>query len=261
MLNKDSDATVFPTTVQTPNPPGLNGPGAFVRTAWHFKGTIQPATIISETERPDFSGLPKTDVPELHAKSAYDGIEYGQPETKWDISRQVRVRILSPHIGTGDLFDLRGLSDAATLYDNLPNANIIQPTCLTPGADSYPENRLVGNDSSPKSYKDTDPYFSPDKGSLTDRDSPRQPMIIHQSPAIGDTIEVNNHFREFCRLEIGDKWYSVSDYKPWRLMAKLKKTWIASEDDANNNNVQDGNEGQMRNNNSISDETNDGWNP
>jgi uncharacterized protein (DUF2249 family) len=83
--------------------------------------------------------------------------------------------------------------------------------------------------------------------------------VIDQSPAVGNEVELRIHFREFWRLEIGGKWFLISEHKPWRLHSKLEKTWIAALDDSDGNGATSGTEGQMRNNGSISDSTNNGW--
>lgn len=55
------------------------------------------------------------------------------------------------------------------------------------------------------------------------------------SPPLGSEIELRAQFREFCRLEIGKKWYLISDQKPWRLHGKLKKIWDPAIDDWDKN--------------------------
>ncbi len=248
-------------TVDTPNPPGLHGPGASISADWFFAAQIEPGTIITAPERPDFSGSPKSDVPNRNALNANDGQEFGQPKGKWDISRQVRIRILSPQISKKDMGYIPG-----TLFDNLPNANITPPTTPAPGPDSYPLNKLEGNDDSPGN-EDTNPYPEGDSpeapGYLTDHDNPVLPVVIDQTVAVGSEIEVRAHYREFCRLEIGGKWFPISELKPWRLHGILKKTWIAAEDDADGDGAPSTTngkiEGKMRNHGSITDKTNQGW--
>jgi len=247
-------ATYYSQTVTTPRRPAETGPGASISSDWNFSAEVQPKTIVTDAERPDLSGAPETDVPNRYAKHAGEGDEFGQPDHKWDISRQMRIRVKSPNIGTNDLYDIKG-----TFYDNLPNANLIEPTCPKPGTDSYPENPLEGNDNSSEFSKDTNPYEAPSIGLLLDRDGPNQPFVLNKSPNLGDTIQFHMQFKEFCRLELGRKWYLISAHMPWRLDARLKKTWIASEDDENLNGIADGHEGKMRNNSSISTETNSDW--
>jgi hypothetical protein len=259
-LTQTAAAALNPVQVITPNPPGLTTTGASVLTEWEMEATIQPPTIITEPERPDFSGPPKSDVPNKNAKHVNDGQPFGQPSGKWDFSRQMRCRILSPQIGTLNMYDIKVKGKyGGTLYDNLPNANIIQPTTPKPGADSYPQDKLEGNDDSGSTLEDDDPYTAPKIGKLTDRDTPEHPFVNDDSPAIGSSIDFRMQFRQFCRLEIGSKWFLISDHKPWRLHGKLKKTWIAAEDDTDGNGEANGIEGQIRDNGSISDETNNGW--
>ena len=52
---------------------------------------------------------------------------------------------------------------------------------------------------------------------------------------------------------------SAENHTSWRPHTKLKKTWVAEEDDTNGDGNQNGTEGKMRDDGSVSDATNDGW--
>ena len=60
-------------------------------------------------------------------------------------------------------------------------------------------------------------------GKLQSFDYPADP-ISDTKGANGDRLHVYLNFQEFVRLQIGGKWYRVSDYCPWRHHYKLKRT-------------------------------------
>lgn len=198
-------------------PVGAVGPGGSVQATWDFTATIEPATIITDADRPDLTGAPTSNVPNHNAKHANDGKPYGQPTLKWDISRAWRVRALSPVVSTNDMWDLKGIW-GGTLYDNLPNANLIQVP--------YPGNDIEGNDDSGNTVEDDDPYGAPNVGKLTDHDPPNQPFVLDRATPVGSTIEYRLQFREFVRLEIDGTWHRVSGNFLWRLHSKMEKVWI-----------------------------------
>jgi parallel beta-helix repeat protein len=244
--------------VTPPAAGGPPGPGGAMRTSWTFAATIQPASLITARDRPDFNMPPVTPVPNFSAPHVGDGSMLGQPLLKWDISRQVRVRILSPTIGTNDL-----AGGGGTLYVGLPAANRIVPATPSAAADSYPAADLEGNDDSGPLREDNDPYTAPNVGQLTDSDRPTQPVVLNRAGRVGDLIEVRAHFRAFVRLEITGIWFRVSDYFPWRFHASMGKVYAPGDDAAlmggNGNGVQDPSEGHWEDNHSVSDATNNGW--
>lgn len=219
-------------------PGGVDVGGTYVRVFWEFAATIYPPEIITENEKPDFSGSPLIPVPNFDKAHFLDGLGLGQPKNKWDITRQARVRILSPVLGIGDLAD----DGPGVVYDALPNANRIVATSVTQGTDSYPSEELEGNDGSKPAFKSTDPYGQ-GNGRLEDSDEVRTAGVVNAAGAVGTCFEARWQFREFVRLEIGGRWYRVSDWALWRFHAKLKK-------DESGLYVDDG---------SVSDGTNDGW--
>ena len=78
---------------------------------------------------------------------------------------------------------------------------------------------------------------------MYDHDEPSVPGVKEKAGATNSSFEMRLQFLEFCRLEIGGKWYRLSDALPWRLHVKL----------------QDPGDGHMRNAGSLSDPTNEGW--
>jgi parallel beta-helix repeat protein len=238
-------------------PPAGGGPGTgvFVGTTWTFTATIRPASLITAADRPDFNLPPVSAVPNEAALHAGDGLPFGRPLLQWDISRQLRFRLLSPTLGTNDF----GADPAgATFYSGgIPAANVIRPATPAAGADSYPAAAVEGNDDG-AGAEDNDPYNAPNIGQLTDIDPPSQPGVLERAGTVGTLFEARAHFRAFVRLEIDGAWFRVSDYLPWRFHAALGKTFSMA-DDTNGNGVQDGNEGHWENNHSVSDATNNGW--
>ena len=142
---------------------------------------------------------------------------------RWDISRQVRVRIKSPTVGAEGYADKSGV-----LVEGLPSANRITV--------KYPSSPLIGNDDSNTVGEVNDPYFGdqlPDgnpnqfavRGDLFSIDQPQFPVIAHQAGINGDKIDWHIQFREFVRVQIGTKWYRISsdDDGLWRHRAILEK--------------------------------------
>ena len=132
------------------------------------------------------------------------------------------------------------------MFDYLPSTERIAPTCPDPDpSSSYPINSLEGNDNSSMNHKNGDPYDTdPTKYAiLYDEDNPNQPGLKEKKGFKDSKFEERIHFKEFCRLEIGGKWYVISNSLLWRLHIRLT----------------DNGGGHMRNNGSAGDFTNDGW--
>ena len=47
--------------------------------------------------------------------------------------------------------------------------------------------------------------------------------------AVGNTLEIRNHFQEFTRLELDGHWYNISDPLLWRIHIKYKKASEAAD--------------------------------
>jgi len=70
--------------------------------------------------------------------------------------------------------------------------------------------------------EDNNPYDNTFHGKLHTQDLPK--IGIRQVDGrVGDTVELRMQFRDFARLQIGGKWFVISDDFLWRLDAKLKK--------------------------------------
>jgi hypothetical protein len=119
------------------------------------------------------------------------------------------------------------------------NPNLIPKADLTQGPERYFANQPLatdipeeypslgsaeGNDDPTDEGEDNDPYTpgSTGLGTLAQTDGPTFVMrTAAGSP--GNTIEDRSHFRDFVRLQIGSRWYVVSDFLPWKVHAKMIK--------------------------------------
>ncbi len=191
-----SSTDAFPVTYQqTPNLGTING-------GYKFVHTIQPASIITDSNRPNLSGAKTIDPPGGNHWTG-DPLKNGA-DKKWDNSRQMRTKwILSA-----------GLTPTGC-------CGSVPPDGIT-----YPTDDVEGNDDRSTGEETNDPYNN--SGKLTGEDNPTI-SALHGAGNNGDTIELRLHFREFTRLEIEGSWYRISDYYLWRIHIKMIKSggvWI-----------------------------------
>jgi hypothetical protein len=180
----------------------VNGTGASVTGGYNFTHTIQPASIITDADRPNLSGSNTVAPP---GGSHWTGNPLsGGADKKWDNSRQMRTKWLLPS----------GLSPSDFSSPPLPNGI------------TYPTNEVEGNDDRGTGDETNDPYANSSK--LTGSDTTNLP-VAHSKGSDGNTIELRLHFREFTRLEIQGTWHRISDYYLWRIHIKLQKSsgkWV-----------------------------------
>ena len=188
-------------------PVAINAPGtdigASIDGGYAFTHTIQPASIITDTNRPNFSGSKTTNPPGGNHPIFGDPLADGA-DMKWDNSRQIRAKIINPN----------NISDADRLQPPVPASGI-----------SYPSNEVEGNDDSTNEEETNDPYNA---DVLTGVDLASE-GIKHTAGSNGNTFELRLHFKEFTRLEIEGTWHRISDYKLWRIHFKFKKVngkWV-----------------------------------
>lgn len=181
------------------NPPG---PASAVRGGYNFTHTIQPIELISDSDRPDFSGSNEVAVPAgTHPFNGQSLI--GGADRKWDVSRQIRFKIVNP-------------SQISHLDTSTANQN-----SFPADSPNYPANDVLGNDDTHTSDpENNDPYSN--SGRLTGVDSPIG-AICHRAGIDGDSFEYRYQFREFTRLEIEKVWMRVSDFYLWRIHLKWTK--------------------------------------
>ena len=197
-----------------------------------FAGMIRPAAILDlESDIPNLRGSPQTDVPEKGVVHPTDGREFENPLHKWHFSRRLRLRMSAENLDPDDL----GMHKDSPLRDQFPvnQLTVMQTTGLS-GADGYPKNPLKGNDTSlPGSHPDPyvgDPDTLSPKGTIIDRDTPKTP-INNQAGAVGAKYLRYLEFQQFARLEIGNNWYLVSSYVPWRFGHTFQKKDEAIEEE------------------------------
>ena len=183
------------------------GAGYAIRGGYAFNHTINPTTIITDADRPNFSGGNTTPAPGGNHPFTGTTLSLGA-NTKWDVSRQMRANILNPA--------------------NIANNDFLQPPFVNV---NYPANNVEGNDDALVLNENNDPYTN--NGILTDRDRPIY-GIVDRAGANGDTYEAHLHFRQFTRLEIEGNWTRISDDFLWRIHLNFIKVNGFWENNASN---------------------------
>lgn len=181
-----------------------------------FKFTIEPAALFDATnDHPDLTGAPNPNPPGGNSEFTGTALS-GGANLKWDMSRRALDHILNPNlIPKGKLS-----SGFGSLYDGQPKAD-------SNGAD-FPADDVVGNDDAGFTDEDNNPYAAKAGGDLahavgeiTSLDNPTI-WIPEAGAANGNTFQEEAKFGEFARVNIGSKWYRVSDFLDWNLTAKVK---------------------------------------
>jgi hypothetical protein len=162
--------------------------------AW--TATIAPGEIITDSDRPDLSGLNTTDPPGSGTNTLNGFDLKGGVNAKWDISRRIRQR-----------YFINGVEQ---------NVTGIRAKVM-----AYPTDDRLGNDDGRTDEEDNDPY-SENIGKLMSEDNPSQ-RITFDELNTGDTIELRTHFSEFARLEIQGTWHRISDFANWRFHINVVK--------------------------------------
>ena len=179
-----------------------NGPAVRVGWGYNFTHTIQPASIISDANRPNLSGGRVTAPPGTNHPITGDPLSGGATK-KWDNSRQIMFKLLnSNNISINDT----GFFFLGTW-----------PNTIT----SYPANGVEGTDDTSDGEENNDPYAN--GGVLTGVDEPSL-SVCDRAGANGNTLEIRDHFQEFTRLELEGTWYRISDYLQWRVHLRMAKT-------------------------------------
>ena len=195
-------ATRAPTTPPTP--------GALVITAGiDHSFRIDPPQIITDADRPALDGFRSAAVPGAaltHVASANP--LGGGACSKWDGSRQIRIRVLNPHLYT----PAQLVAAPGHIWAGQPVANTVP--------ENYPANDAQGNDDSNVLDENDDSYCN--GGVVTATDDPQVPLA-NSTGANGDTFEMRMHFREFLRVNLGTTWYRASDFSLWRLHARFSR--------------------------------------
>jgi len=212
---------VWATTTATPSAieegflPLLSGTpyGTGVRGPINFTHNISPTTMFTKSDRPDLGG-PRTVVPPNVGANetgvANYGVNLATGATKlWDSSRQLRNKCINP-----DEIDFSARLAIVKVTTHL----------------DYPLDETCGNDDSlPEDDEDGNPYNPGHPATMYDWDRPGMTLYHRTDPnhsnegALGNTCEFRVHFREFVRLQLGDRWYRISDWYPWRIHLRFNK--------------------------------------
>jgi hypothetical protein len=182
---------------------------------WRMSAQIEPASLITSPDHPDFSLSPQSVVPNVGQPHFYDGHPIFNPQRRWSLTRRVRAKIWSPNTPATQFVS----GGSRTTYAGVPtgNSTIIIPTSVDPDPiTSYPLDPVEGNDDSPSTVVNNDPYSSTPIGFLSDSLTSFMPVLYNQGPSSNDEVEMRIHYQEFLRLEIRGVWYRVSDYYDFR---------------------------------------------
>lgn len=179
------------------------GVGGFITGGYNFFHSIHPTSVITDVDRPDLSGPNVTPPPGgLHPLT---GVPLsGGANRKWDNSRQIRAKILNPN--------------------GLANTAFAQPAPVAVAA--FPVSDIEGNDDRTPNEENNNPYTN--GAMLQGVDTPGM-GIDHSAGADGNTWERRIQFREFARVELAGTWHRFSDFFPWRIHMKWRKTggkWV-----------------------------------
>jgi hypothetical protein len=188
-----------------------------------WTATVKPEEIITDEDRPELDK--QTLVPPPGGKIGVPGGGSNDNSNNgfsgWDMSRQRRTRAFK---GT----------NLVPVQANDPDDS----TGITFPVD-YPTKPMEGNDDANPKEEDDFPYPDDDElsqprgllGELVSTDTPLLEVLDpNKAPAgpagtgfDGDKLIVRHNFREFARLQIGAKWYRVSDFGTWRHHYQLKR--------------------------------------
>ncbi len=203
ITSRDIPISSFATTIG--RPPGT---GFALKGGYDFTHTINPSEIITDNNRPNFSGA-NTIPPPGGNHPIYGTPLSGGANKKWDNSRQIRFKVFNP--------SNIALDDTAFAIYGFPSDVL-----------SYPTNDVEGNDDTRTTDEINDPYSQDHRGVLIGQDI-NQSGLAHRGGVDGDTFEQRNQFREFTRLEIEGTWYRISDFYLWRFHFKFLKSngvWV-----------------------------------
>jgi hypothetical protein len=195
--------TDVPITVTDPTTINAGKQGALITGGFNFVHRIAPATIITDSDRPNLRGANTVGPP--GGNHPLFGVPLSRgANRKWDNTRQIRAKIVNP---------------AA-----IPAADFLQPPAVN--IPNYPANDVEGNDDRSPNEETNDPYTN--GGVLNGFDSPND-GVAHSAGRDGDTYEYRLHFREFARLELAGVWHRISDFFLWRIHIRFKKVrgkWV-----------------------------------
>lgn len=205
----DISGQVTPINVQ-PSPLRSGGTGGTsISGIYNGTFTITPASIITDTDKPNLTGQNATPTPGGVTISGNLGMGATH---KWDVSRRIK-RVMN-------------INATPALNTSSLDVNI-----------NFPADKLVGNDDAVNNFKqDTNPY--PARGTLMSFDEPNR-FFEFQGGGAASTYDNDTDFQEFARLEINGKWYLLSADDTWGIHWKFKKE-VVTEASFNSDLNQDG---------------------
>ncbi len=181
---------------------------------------ITPQEIITDDDKPDFIKDPGdtiSPVPDGNMRHIIsDAFLSGGADSYWDASRQIRAKILNPRMYTKNEFPIL----PGKFFDGQPQASHVVV--------DYPKADNIGNDDTHTGDEHNNPYVAnpqftgSEVGKIVSHDTPNM-SIFAQTGGLGDTLEYKLHYKEFLRLNIGDKWFRVSDFVEWKSDYKFKR--------------------------------------
>jgi hypothetical protein len=197
---------------------GLTEPEAFV-----FEFTIYPLGICDlASDIPDFTGPPSVLPPGgTHPLKPWAQLS-GGADAKWDDSRAIQITITNPNIPRAKYPASSALVDNPEILAGQPADGVVV---------EFPYSDVVGTDDSQGTSLGGNPYEDspssiPDRlehgiGKMRSDDRPTSSISDYLDEDA--TYEEANEFREFLRLNIGTRWYRVSDFNYWEFRLRTTK--------------------------------------
>jgi hypothetical protein len=170
--------------------------GSRVSASFASVAVINPASIITDADRPNFSGA-NTTAPPGGTNAAGQPLS-GGANMKWDMSRRIAIRATVPN----------------------PPFN---PPILVDRTDNFPNNPVIGNDDAGVGDEINNPYTN--NGQIESEDEPTRGLTLNGGN-IGDNYRCQLWFQEFARLEIQGTWYVISESQLWRVDYRMEKQTV-----------------------------------
>ena len=190
------------------------------KTDWQFVFTIAPSEIVDKTKDiPDLQGAnnptPKVPGAGTISPSPAGSDLAGGVDHKWDMSRRYAFFISNPTAIPRGKFT----ADFGKVYDADVPSGFVVP---------LPDDSLIGNDDFGDTSPENDDPYNPCSdahlvhavGQMSSYDQP----TLYMPDAGGTpnaTFEQSLLAQEFARLQIGGRWYLVSDPVLWKVVEKL----------------------------------------
>ncbi len=214
-------ATLKPYVIPILHDGTKNAPGVRLELdrSFDFVFKIEPAEMfVAANDIPNLGGFrDAAGDSQINGVSPVTGasLRYGATR-RWDVSRQIQIRILNPNLIPYGKFP----AVYGSIFDGQPQADSV--------AVHYPSSPLIGNDDSGTTDETFDPYgtnstprFAHGIGEITSYDLPTS-SISNAAGMQGFTYQEIDLFKEFARLQIGTDWYVISDPFFWNFIMKLR---------------------------------------